>query len=699
MEEKMAAKKLLIVESPAKAGTIKKYLGKDYNVVASMGHIIDLPKSQLGVDVENNFTPKYITIRGKGTLLNQLKKEAAKADVVYLATDPDREGEAISWHLAKALNIDPNSKCRVTFNEITKSAVKAAIKNPRKIDMDLVNAQQARRVLDRIVGYKISPILWEKVKKGLSAGRVQSVATRLICDREEEIQNFNPQEYWTIEALLVEPKTKKEFIAKYFGENNKEVKLENAEQAKVITDGVKSAQFIVDNVKRGEQKRNPQPPFTTSTMQQDASRKFNFQAAKTMQIAQTLYEGVNLGGKIGTIGLITYMRTDSLRISEDAQKETIVYLTETYGKEYVSPRQYRTKKNAQDAHEAIRPTSINIKPIDIKDKVTNDQYRLYKLIWERFAASQMSAAVYDTVSVIVSADRHTFKASGSNIRFKGYTAVYVESTDKHSEKSKMLPPLEEKEQLLLKECESKQHFTQPPARFSDATLIKELEENGIGRPSTYAPTISTIVSRGYVIRNKRQLIPTELGMVTTDIMKNNFKDIVDVEFTAEMEQELDDVENGNMEWVTVLDEFYPPFEKNLEEASKRIAKIKIKDEESDVICEKCGRKMVYKISKFGKFLACPGYPECKNTKAIREGTGAFCPKCGGEILVKHSKKGKIYYGCEHAPKCDFMVWDEPVKDEKCPQCGGLLLKKNGRTKKIYCYNEECKYERKITEKE
>lgn len=695
----MASKKLLIVESPAKAGTIKKYLGKDYNVVASMGHIIDLPKSQLGVDLENNFTPKYITIRGKGTLLNQLKKEAAKADIVYLATDPDREGEAISWHLAKALNIDPNSECRVTFNEITKSAVKVAIKNPRKIDMDLVNAQQARRVLDRIVGYKISPILWEKVKKGLSAGRVQSVATRLICDREEEIQNFNPQEYWTIEALLVEPKTKKEFIAKYFGENNKEVKLENAEQAKVITDGVKNAQFIVDSVKRGEQKRNPQPPFTTSTMQQDASRKFNFQAAKTMQIAQTLYEGVNLGGKIGTIGLITYMRTDSLRISEDAQKETIAYLTETYGKEYVSPRQYRTKKSAQDAHEAIRPTSINIKPIDIKDKVTNDQYRLYKLIWERFAASQMSAAVYDTVSVIVSADSHTFKASGSNIKFKGYTAVYVESTDKNSEKSKMLPPLEEKEQLLLKECESKQHFTQPPARFSDATLIKELEENGIGRPSTYAPTISTIVSRGYVIRNKRQLIPTELGMVTTDIMKNNFKDIVDVEFTAEMEQELDDVENGNMEWVTVLDEFYPPFEKNLEEASKRIAKIKIKDEESDVICEKCGRKMVYKISKFGKFLACPGYPECKNTKAIREGTGALCPKCGGEILVKRSKKGKIYYGCEHAPKCDFMVWDEPVKDEKCPQCGGLLLKKNGRSKKIYCYNEECKYERKITEKE
>ena len=692
------AKKLLIVESPAKAGTIKKYLGKDYNVVASMGHIIDLPKSQLGVDVENGFNPKYITIRGKGTLLNQLKKEAAKADVVYLATDPDREGEAISWHLARALKIDPESKCRVTFNEITKSAVKEAIKQPRRIDMDLVNAQQARRVLDRIVGYKISPILWEKVKKGLSAGRVQSVATRLICDREEEIQNFTPSEYWTVEALLTDPKSKKDFAARYFGENNKETKLENAEQANRITDDIKSAEFIVENVKRGEQKRNPQPPFTTSTMQQDASRKFNFQAAKTMQIAQMLYEGINLGGKIGTIGLITYMRTDSLRIADDAQRETAAFLTEAYGKEYVNPRQYRTKKNAQDAHEAIRPTSINIKPADIKDKLTNDQYKLYKLIWERFAASQMSAAVYDTVSVTLDAKGHTFKASGSSVKFKGYTAVYVESSDKNEEKAKMLPMLEEREKVLLKDYSSKQHFTQPPARYSDATLIKELEENGIGRPSTYAPTISTIVSRGYVMRSKRQLVPTELGMVTTDIMKNSFKDIVDVEFTAGMEKELDDVESGNTEWVKVLDDFYPPFEKNLEEAEEKISKIKIKDEESDVVCEKCGRKMVYKLSKFGKFLACPGYPECKNTKAIRVGTGAECPKCGGEILVKRSRKGKIYYGCEHAPKCDFMAWDEPLKDEKCPQCGSLLMKKNGRGRKIYCYNEECKYERKITEK-
>lgn len=693
----MASKKLLIVESPAKAGTIKKYLGKDYNVMASMGHIIDLPKSQLGVDVDHGFTPKYITIRGKGTLLAQLKKEAAKADTVYLATDPDREGEAISWHLARALNIDPSSKCRVTFNEITKSAVKTAIKHPRKIDMDLVNAQQTRRILDRIVGYKISPILWEKVKKGLSAGRVQSVATRLICDREEEIENFTPEEYWTINAVLTEPKSKKDFEARYYGEHNEEKKLSSGDDAKKILDDIQGADFNVESIKTGEQKRNPQPPFTTSTMQQDASRKLNFQAAKTMQVAQTLYEGINLGGKIGSIGLITYMRTDSLRIADDAQSEAVEFLKENYGPEYVHPRQYKTRKNAQDAHEAIRPTSIKIKPAEIKDKLTNDQYKLYKLIWERFAASQMESAVYDTMNVTIDAKGHTFKASGRHIKFKGYMVVYVEGSDKKEAKDKMLPKLEEKQKVDLKEISPNQHFTQPPPRYSDATLIKELEDNGIGRPSTYAPTISTIVSRGYVVRNKRQLIPTELGMVTTDIMKNNFKDIVDVDFTAEMESELDNIEDGKMKWVTVLDDFYPPFKKNLDEAEQRIAKIKIKDEESDVICEKCGRKMVYKLSKFGRFLACPGYPECKNTKAIREGTGVECPKCGGEILVKRSKKGKVYYGCEHAPKCDFMVWDEPVKGEKCPLCGGLLLKKNGRVKKIFCWNENCNYEKKIKE--
>ena len=691
----MAKKKLLIVESPAKAGTIKKYLGKDYTVMASMGHIIDLPKSQMGVDIEHDFTPKYITIRGKGQLLTQLKKEAKKADVVYLATDPDREGEAISWHLAQALNIDTESQCRVTFNEITKSAVKTAIKEPRKIDMDLVDAQQARRVLDRIVGYTISPILWDKVKRGLSAGRVQSVATKLICDREEEIENFTPQEYWSIEATLTEPKSKKDFTARYYGENGKEVKLNNAEETKHVSDDMKNAEFVVEKVKKGQQKRNPQPPFTTSTLQQEASRKYNFQAVKTMQIAQTLYEGVNLGGKIGTIGLITYMRTDSLRIADDARAEAIEYLTETYGKEYVNPRQFKSKKSAQDAHEAIRPTSINIKPIDIKDKLTNDQYKLYKLIWERFAASQMASAIYDTMQVTIDANGHTFKASGSNIKFKGYMTVYVEATDEKEKKTKMLPPLEEKEKVLLKDSTEKQHFTQPPARYTDATLIRELEENGIGRPSTYAPTISTIVSRGYVVRSKKQLVPTELGFVTTDILKNNFTNIVDVEFTAAMEEELDEVEEGKLDWKRILNEFYPSFKDSLEKAQENVEKIKIKDEESDVVCEKCGRKMVYKLSKFGKFLACPGYPECKNTKAIREETGAKCPKCGGEILVKKSRRGKIYYGCEHAPKCDFMVWDMPVKDEACPQCGGLLLKKQGKRGKIFCYNEDCKYERAL----
>lgn len=683
-------KKLLIVESPAKAGTIKKYLGSDYTVMASMGHVIDLPKSQLGVDLEDSFKPKYITIRGKGTLLTQLKKAASKADVVYLATDPDREGEAISWHLARALKIDPASKCRVTFNEITKSAVRAAIKEPREIDMDLVNAQQARRVLDRIVGYQISPLLWEKVKKGLSAGRVQSVAARLICDREEEIINFNPKEYWSIEALLSD--SKKEFTAKYYGENDKETALDTSEDAEKIVNDVKDAEFIVKKVKKGESKKNPSPPFTTSTLQQDASRKFGYATAKTMQIAQTLYEGINLGGELGTIGLITYMRTDSMRISDDAQAETVEYIKENFGAEYAAPKQFKTKKSAQDAHEAIRPTSVMITPISIKGKVTNDQYKLYKLIWERFVASQMPPALYDTISASIDAEGHIFRASGSAVKFKGFMAVYVEGNDK--QKQKMLPPIEEGQKLILKELNPQQHFTQPPPRFSEASLVKELEENGIGRPSTYAPTISTIISRGYVVRSKKQLVPTELGMVTTDIMKNNFPNIVDVEFTAGMEEELDQVEEGQRAWVGLLDEFYPEFEEELENAKENIAKIQIKDEESDVVCEKCGRKMVYKLSKFGKFLACPGYPECKNTKAIRTETGAKCPKCGGEILQKKSRKGKIYYGCENLPKCDFMAWDMPVKDESCPKCGGLLLKKQGKNPKIFCSTEGCGYERK-----
>lgn len=694
----MAKKILLIVESPAKAGTIQKYLGKNYTVAASMGHVIDLPKSTLGVDVDNDFEPKYITIRGKGDLLSSLKKEAKKADSVLLATDPDREGEAISWHLAKALGIDPKSRCRVTFNEITKTAVKEAIKNPRAIDMNLVDAQQARRILDRIVGYKISPILWEKVKRGLSAGRVQSVATRLVCDREEEILNFVPEEYHTIDVTLKKDTSAKTFSASYYGEGGKEKVLQTFEAAKAVTDDIENAEFIVEWVKENAKKRNPQPPFTTSTLQQDASRKLSYQASRTMQIAQTLYEGVNLGGKLGTVGLITYMRTDSLRIADDALKETEEFLKEQYGGEYVKIRHYKAKKSAQDAHEAIRPTSIHIRPDDIKNKLSNDQYKLYKLIWERFAASQMESARYMITTAQIDADGHTFRASGSEITFKGYMSVYVESNDKKEEKSKLLPKLSENETVQLVKSESKQHFTQPPARFSDASLIRELEENGIGRPSTYAPTISTIVSRGYVQRVKKQLIPTELGNITTDIMKQGFSDIVDVEFTANMEQQLDDVEAGDTQYVRVLKEFYPPFKKSLDTAQQTIEKIEIKDKVSDIVCDKCGRNMVYKVSKFGKFLACPGYPECKNTMAIRVSTGVNCPKCGNEILVKQSKRGKTYYGCEKWPKCDFMVWDEPIKDEKCPECGGVLMKKSGRGAKIYCYNENCRYERKNKKK-
>ena len=694
----MAKNKLLIVESPAKAGTIQKYLGKNYKVVASMGHVIDLPKSSLGVDVENEFKPKYITIRGKGDLLASLKKEAKKADEVLLATDPDREGEAISWHLAHALNIDPASPCRVTFNEITKSAVKEAMKAPRPIDMRLVDAQQARRVLDRVVGYQISPILWEKVKRGLSAGRVQSVATRLICDREEEIMDFTPEEFHTIDVKLRDKKSRKQIAARYFGENGKERRLASYDDANAVLKDIENADFIVDSVKVGEKKRNPQPPFTTSTLQQEASSKLSYQASRTMQIAQSLYEGINLGGKLGTIGLITYMRTDSLRIAEDALAEAQSFLTEEYGKENVKTRRYKTKKSAQDAHEAIRPTSITIKPQDIRAKLTNDQYKLYKLIWERFAASQMASAIYRTTSADITAGGHQFKANGSEVIFKGYMNVYIESSETKEAKSKPLPELKKGDVLAVTDIDSKQHFTQPPSRFSDASLIRELEENGIGRPSTYAPTITTIVSRGYVQRSKKTLVPTELGTVTTDIMKQNFKDIVDVDFTAHMEQELDDIEDGKLDWINVLSEFYPGFEKQLEEAHKNIEKVEIKDKVSDVPCEKCGRMMVYKLSKFGRFLACPGYPECKNTKTIRVGTGVECPKCGGEILIKQSKRGRTYFGCEHWPKCDFMAWDTPVKDERCPECGGLLMKKNGRGAKVYCCNESCSYERKPEKK-
>ncbi len=690
------AKKLVIVESPAKAETIEKYLGKGYSVSASMGHIIDLPKSNLGIDTKNDFEPKYITIRGKGDLLSKLKKEAKAADKVYLATDPDREGEAISWHLKNALELDDKTALRVCFNEITKTAVQKAIKEPRAIDTCLVDAQQARRVLDRIVGYKISPILWKKVKKGLSAGRVQSVATRLICDREDEIEAFIPKEYWTIGALFEEGTLKKSFKASFFGENGKKKELSNEADANKILEDLKGASYVVDEIKTAENTKAPAPPFTTSTLQQEASRKINFQSKKTMQVAQTLYEGVSLKG-FGKIGLITYMRTDSIRIASEALGAVRGYIGEVFGEKYLpkSARVFKTKKTAQDAHEAIRPTNVAITPQVVKGQLTNDQYKLYKLIWERFVACQMSSAIVENMAVDIKAKNYTFKASGFRVLFDGYMKLYVEGTDnEQEEKETALPKLVKGQNVNLKSIDAKQHFTQPPARYTEATLIKALEEEGIGRPSTYMPTITTILQRGYVTREKKAFMPTELGRVTNEILKENFKNIVDIEFTANMESLLDEVEGGNVEWKKVIRDFYPAFEEDVIKAEKEVERVKIKDEVSDVKCDKCGRMMVYKMGKYGKFLACPGYPECKNAKAIRNGTGASCPKCGKEILQKKSKTGRVYYGCEDNPTCDFMTWDIPQKDKTCPECGFVLLKKTSRGSfgKIVCSNENCKYE-------
>lgn len=686
------ANNLVIVESPAKAKTIKQYLGKSYNVVASMGHIRDLPKSQMGVDLEHHFEPKYITIRGKGELLSKLKKEAKNAKKIYLATDPDREGEAISWHLAKLLNIDETSNCRITFNEITKNAVQTAIKEPRPIDLDLVNAQQARRVLDRIVGYQISPILWRKVKKGLSAGRVQSVATRLIVDREREIENFIPEEYWTVDAKL-KTQAGEEFEASLNSCDGKKLKPEKEPEVKAILDELAQQEFVVDNVKKGEKKRNPAPPFTTSTLQQEASRKLNFTVKRTMMAAQKLYEGAAVEGH-GTVGLITYMRTDSLRLSNDAIADAREEIKTKFGEALLpgKPNVYKTKNSAQDAHEAIRPTYASIKPADLKESLPADMYKLYKLIWERFIACQMKPAVYETVNADIKAGRFGFKASGSKLVFKGYMSVYVEGRDDDkTEKDKVLPPLSKDEILKLLKLLPNQHFTQPPQRFTEATLIKMLEEKGIGRPSTYAPTITTITARGYVTREKKQLLPTELGSVVTDIMTEHFPNIVGIAFTADMEKDLDEIEEGEVDWVKIVEDFYGPFEKTLKTADEKIGKVKIEDEKSDVICEKCGRTMVYKMGRFGKFLACPGFPECRNAKPIVKETGADCPKCGKKILEKKSKTGKTYFGCEDNPKCDFMTWDMPVAGEKCPKCGGLLLSKKGKKKQIVCANPDCGY--------
>ena len=645
-------KYLLIVESPAKASTIKKILGKDYTVEASQGHIRDLPKSKLGIDIENNFEPQYINIRGKAELIRKLKKDAQNVDKVYLATDPDREGEAIAWHLAYILGIDEKDNCRITFNEITKTGITKAIKEPRQLDMDLIDAQQARRELDRIVGYKISPLLWKKVKRGLSAGRVQSVAVKIIVDREEEIEKFVPEEYWSLEALFKDGR--KSFSSKLINFKNKKIDIHSKESMDEILHNLEGKDYIVKEIKYGEKKRNPAPPFTTSTLQQEASRKLGFAIKKTMSVAQTLYES----------GLITYMRTDSTRISEEARALIKTQVCTKFGEAYYENRYYKTSKDAQDAHEAIRPSYIDRTPDAIKAKVTPDQYKLYKLIYERLLASQMSQAVYDTMAVDIEAGDCEFRANGSKIRFAGFMALYVEGNDEAlEEKDVILPDLKEGQKLDLKELKPEQHFTEPPTRYTEASLVKALEERGIGRPSTYAPTITTIIDRRYVEREKKQLKPTELGRIVNTLLSDCFKEIVDEEFTAQMETKLDEVADGNINWKEVIKEFYNPFEKSLEDAEDKLSKIEIKDEVSDVVCDKCGKMMVYKIGRYGKFLACPGFPECKNIKPIIQTISVPCPKCGGVIQIRKSKRGKKYYICEHNPDtCDFIAWNGPDKN-------------------------------------
>ena len=687
---------LVIVESPAKAKTINKYLGKNYTVIASMGHMRDLPKSQLGIDIDNNYEPKYITIRGKGELMSKLKKAAKAADKIYLATDPDREGEAISWHLANILGIDTKKACRITFNEVTKSAVTASLKAARPIDENLVDAQQARRVLDRIVGYKISPILWKKVKKGLSAGRVQSAATKLVVDREREIEAFEPKEYWTITVPLSAKGERKTIPARFYGIGGKKKELSSAEDANMIKEKIKDIQFVVKSASYTDKTQQPSPPFTTSTLQQEASRKLGFTSRRTMSAAQQLYEGVAVPGK-GTLGLITYMRTDSLRITPEAQTAAREIIGNKFGSEFMpkAPRNYKTGKNAQDAHEAIRPTVPEIEPEAIKDAVSADLYKIYKLIWERFIASQMSNAVYNTLSAEFDANGAIFRASARMLQFAGYRAVYVDGSEETEEKdAKRLPVLEKGMSLTSGEIQEEQHITEPPARFTEASLIKTMEENGIGRPSTYAPTITTILGRDYVRREKRMLKPTELGIIVTDIMAENFSDIVDVDFTANMEQQLDNIEDGSEKWVEVIDQFYKPFKIDLEKAEKAIEKIEIKDEVSDEICDKCGRNMVIKLGRFGKFLACPGFPECRNAKPILKDTGVKCPKCDGRIVERRSQRGKKYFSCENAPACDFLLWDEPITTP-CPSCGGVMTRKYLKRGSVtVCSNPDCETNKK-----
>lgn len=692
---------LVIVESPHKAKTIGKFLGKDYVVVASAGHVRDLPKSKLGVDVENGFQPQYENKKDKANLIKELKKDAKKADVVYLATDPDREGEAISWHLAYILGIKDTEPVRVTFSEITKSGVETGMKNPRTLDMDLINAQQARRILDRIVGYKLSPFLWKKVRKGLSAGRVQSVAVKLIVDREKEIEQFDPQEYWTIDAKLLSASSKKAFPAKLTEVDGEKFKPSTKEETDKILARLENGEFIIDKIKNSSRKKTPAPPFTTSTLQQEASRKLSFNSRRTMKAAQELYEGVEVEG-MGAVGLITYMRTDSLRVSDEAKAAAAKLIEETYGKDYLpaKSRVYKSKSNAQDAHEAIRPSIITVTPAMAKPTLTSDQYKLYKLIWERFMASQMENAILDTKSVDIICNGCLFKANGYTVKFDGFTALYEESKDTDDDEGGALPKLTSGEKLKVKELSGNQHFTQPPPRYTEASLIKAFEENGIGRPSTYAPTIATILDRHYVEREAKQLKPTTLGIAITELMADHFEQIVDTKFTAKMESNLDKIEEGSADWVAILQKFYGDFDKMLGKAETDMEgkRVKIPDEPTDVICEHCGKNMVIKIGPYGKFLGCSGFPECKNTKRIVNEASGTCPNCGGKMLSKKSKKGKPFFGCENYKDCNYMTWDTPIADI-CPDCGKTLFKKAGKAGQVYCAAEGCGYVRPAEESE
>ena len=683
------AKSLVIVESPAKAKTIGKFLGKNYKVVASVGHVRDLPKSKMGIDVDNEYHPNYITIRGKGPVISDLKKESKKSKKILLATDPDREGEAISWHLSNILNIEKDEKCRIEFNEITEKAIKNAIKKPRKINQALVDSQQARRVLDRLVGYSISPLLWRKIRKGLSAGRVQSVVTKIICDREEEIKNFVPEEYWSLNIRLSLDPENKELEAKFHGTTKGKVELTNKEQVQQIIQDTQKNGYIVSEVKRREKKRYPYAPFTTSSLQQEAANRLGFSTKKTMIVAQQLYEGVDIKGE-GSLGLITYIRTDSIRISEEAKIEAKEYILNKFTSDYIGTDEKENKSGKlEGAHEAIRPTSLNRDPETIKSSLNNQQYQLYKLIWERFLASQMKNALYDTYSVEIQNKDYVFKASGSKLIFDGFLKVYTTSSVTDNE----IPEVTEGQKLLLTSHEPKQHFTQPPPRFTEASLVKELEEKNIGRPSTYAPIISTILSRGYVEKENKALLPTELGSIVNDLLKEYFETIVDVYFTAELEEQLDQIEEGKLKWVEVIDEFYKPFHHTLKHAEEEIEKIELVDEETDEICEVCGKNMVIKYGKFGKFLACSGYPECQHTRPLMFKIGVNCPNCGGDLVERRSKKGRLFYGCGSFPNCNFLSWNQPL-NEKCPLCTSLLVKRNKKNSVvIQCSSKECKYKR------